>query len=188
MRIADMLIAIASWLESKDNEALLLAEYNELCMEKTAEACINAANILKEAANQIDLMEGQRKLSIAETKQLLASLSATSFGKNILKCDLFDGEDKFVEAIGTASELLNKLNTNELPEDIESTISVMAGQSGIEEIGKLANVYDVSEDKGLQKVASVMDELLLTIAADPGWAKNFKEAQKKQMEIGRAHV
>jgi len=182
MRTADMLITIASWLESKDNEALLLAEHDDLCMNKAAEGCIKAAAILRECADQVDLMEGQRKLLATDTKQLLQSIAATPFEKNILNVSFFDDEEKFAEVVGTASEVLEKLNTVELPADVETTVSVMAGQEGMEEVAKLAGVFDMSDDQKLQKVASVMDELLLTIAADPAWAKNFKEAQKKQVD------
>lgn len=182
MRTADMLIAIASWLEGKDNEALLLAEHDELCMDQVAEACIKAASVLREAADKVDLMEGQRKLLVAETEHLLQSFAATPFGKNILSVALFDGEEKFAEVVGTASELLEKLQTVELPEGVEATVGVMAGQEGLDEIAKLAGVFDKSEDEKLHKVASVMDELLLTIAVDPDWSKSFKAAQKKQID------
>jgi len=54
MRISEMLTAIASWLENPDNEALLLSEYDPACMEVVAETCLQAAQVLKLGAEQVD--------------------------------------------------------------------------------------------------------------------------------------
>ena len=105
MRIAEMLNAIASWLESPNNEALLLAEYNDDCAKVVAENCVLAAALLKNAAEQVDTMEPAPESKIT-------------------------------------------------PESIE-------------EIANLATALDQSGDPALQKQASVLDELLLTIAAPP---------------------
>jgi hypothetical protein len=105
MRIAEMLTAIASWLESPNNEALLLAEYNDDCAKVVAENCVLAAALLKNAAEQVDTIEPPSESKIT-------------------------------------------------PE-------------AIEEIANLATALDQSGDPALQKQASVLDELLLTIAAPP---------------------
>lgn len=182
MRISEMLMAIASWLESKDNEALLLSEYNEECMEKVATSCIKAADILKECADQVDLMEDKRRLSIAETKQLLQTFSATPFKDNVLTVSLFDGDDKLVAVIASSEEVISELAKIELPADITATVAITAGNDGIEEISKMAGVFDGSEDEGLKKQAGVIDELLLTLAAPPNWIANFKAAQQKKID------
>ena len=57
MRISEMLQAIASWLESPNNEALLLAEYDETCSKIVAENCVLAAALLKNAAEQVEVVE-----------------------------------------------------------------------------------------------------------------------------------
>jgi hypothetical protein len=105
MRISEMLSAIASWLESPNNEAVLLAEYHEGSMKVVAESCVLAAALLKNAAEQVSEMEP--------------------------------------------------------PE--ESKITPQA----IEEIAALAAAFDASGDPALKKQASVLDELLLSIAAPP---------------------
>jgi hypothetical protein len=57
MRVAELLNAIANWLESPQNEALLLAEYDDECLEKTADACVSAALVLRVAAHETDQIE-----------------------------------------------------------------------------------------------------------------------------------
>lgn len=101
-----MLQSIASWLESPNNEALLLAETNEECMKVVAENCILAAALLKNAAIEVDAIEPLEESKIT-------------------------------------------------PE-------------AIEDLANLASAFDASGDPALKKQASVIDELLLTIASPPG--------------------
>jgi len=120
MRTSELLNAIASWLESPDNEAILLAEDNEKSMQIVAESCVLAAQLLKSAADEVDLIEP--------------------------------------------------------PEE-----SVITPQS-IEETATLASTFDASGDPQLKRVASVLDELLLTIAAPPGAASDKKAAENGRLE------
>lgn len=120
MRISEMLYAIASWLESPNNEALLLSEYDESCMKVVAESCVLASALLKNAADQVDSIEP--------------------------------------------------------PE--ESKITPQA----IEELAALANAFDASGDPALKKQASVLDELLLTIAAPANSAAARKAAEERRFE------
>jgi hypothetical protein len=105
MRISEMLNAIASWLESPDNEALLLAEYDDDCAKVVAESCVGAAQLLKNAADTVDQIE-------------------------------------------PAAE------SNLTPESLD-------------QLAQIAEAFDFSGDENLQKQASVIDELLLTIASPP---------------------
>jgi len=57
MRISEMLNAIASWLESPDNEAILLAEYDEDCLEIVANSCVEAADLLRITAETVEDLE-----------------------------------------------------------------------------------------------------------------------------------
>jgi hypothetical protein len=57
MRISEMLQAIASWLESPDNEAILLAENDDECLKIVAESCVQAAALLKITAETVDDIE-----------------------------------------------------------------------------------------------------------------------------------
>lgn len=120
MRIAEMLNAMAAWLESPTNEALLLAEENEECMKVVAESCVLAAALLKQAAEEVETMEPAEPSKITE------------------------------ESIG--------------------------------EIANLAAALDSSGDPKLQKQASVLDELLLTIAAPPGALADKRAADDYRIE------
>ena len=105
MRIAELLHAMAAWLESPDNEALLLAEYDDECSKVVAENCVLAAALLKNAAEQVADIEPPPE-------------------------------------------------SNLTPESIEG-------------LANIAAAFDASGDPALKKQASVIDELLLTIAAPP---------------------
>jgi hypothetical protein len=120
MRIAEMLNAMAAWLESPTNEALLLAEENENCMKVVAESCVLAAALLKKAADEVDGLEPTEPSKIT-------------------------------------------------PESIE-------------ELANLATALDSSEDPQLRKQASVLDELLLTIASPPGALADKKAADDYRIE------
>ncbi len=106
MKISEMLYAIASWLESPNNEALLLAEDNQDCAQIVAENCVLAAELLKNAAEQVNGLE-------------------------------------------PASE---------------SHITL----ENLQDLANLATAFDNSGDEKLKKQASLIDELLLTVAASPG--------------------
>jgi len=79
MRISEMLNAIASWLESPDNEAVLLAEYDEECLGIVAKSCVEAAALLKITANTVEDIEPPPETSI--TPQSIDELAqiATAF-------------------------------------------------------------------------------------------------------------
>lgn len=120
MRIAEMLNAVASWLESPNNEAMMLAEDNEKCLKIVAESCVLAAALFKSAADEVDAIE-------PPTPSVLT------------------------------------------PESIEGIID-------------LANALDASDDANLKKHASVLDELLLSIAAPPGALAEIRSAENKRIE------
>lgn len=120
MRISDMLKAIASWLESPDNEAILLSEYDEESLKITASACVRAADILKKGAEEVEMVEPKEDSLIDEEK--------------------------------------------------------------IEEIAGIAEAFDRSGDEDLKRTASVLDEILLTIGANPSELEKIKEAQDSKIE------
>jgi len=68
MRVSELLTAIASWLESPENEALMLAEYDDKCLEAVAETCCAAAEILRMGAEQADLIEPPTETSLTPEK------------------------------------------------------------------------------------------------------------------------
>ncbi len=121
-----MLYAIASWLENPNNEALLLAEYDDECLKVVAESCVSAAQTLKVAADQVDRIEPPAE-------------------------------------------------------------SVINAES-IEDLANLASALDSSDDPNLKKQASVIDELLLTIAANPEVLSEKRAASDKKIdEIARKY-
>jgi hypothetical protein len=120
MRIAELLNAMASWLESPNNEALLLAEADEKCMRVVAESCVLAAELLKKAADEVDVLESPSE-------------------------------------------------------------SIITSES-IEETAALANALDASGDPQLKRMASVLDELLLTVAAPPNAYAERKDLQDQRAE------
>ena len=120
MRISEMLNCIASWLESPDNEALLLAEYDDECLQVVAESCVEAAAALKVAANKVDEIEP--------------------------------------------------------PEESKIT------SESIEGLANIATAFDSSGDPELKKQASVIDELLLTIAAPPNALSEKRAAEEKKID------
>jgi hypothetical protein len=115
-----MLHAMASWLESPDNEAILLAEYDEECLKVVATSCVEAAHALKKAAEEVDAIEPPEESLLT-------------------------------------------------PESIEG-------------LANIAAAFDASDDDGLRKQASVIDELLLTIAATPEVVSDKKAAQFNRLE------
>ena len=120
MRISELLTAMASWLESPNNEALLLAETDDHCMKVVAESCVLAAELLKRAAEEVDAIEPPAE-------------------------------------------------------------SVITPQS-IDETAVLAAALDNSDDPQLKRIASVLDELLLTIASPPGALAEKKAAENDHLE------
>lgn len=72
-----------------------------------------------------------------------------------------------------ASELLVKS-----PNDIS--------EEGIDELAAIAQAFDESDDELLQKQASVLDELLLTIGANPKALTAFKKAENDELSRLRA--
>lgn len=120
MRTAELLNAMAAWLESPNNEAMLLAEADEQTLQVVVESCVLAAELLKKAADEVDAME-------------------------------------------------------------PPTESVITPES-IEETAALAAALDATNDPQLKKMASVLDELLLTIAAPPGAMADKKAAENGRLE------
>ena len=118
MRTAELLNAMAAWLASPNNEAMLLAEADEKCMQVVAESCVLAAELLKRAANEVDSIEPPSESLIT-------------------------------------------------PESIEETAA-------------LAAAFDGSDDPQLKKMASVLDELLLSIAAPPNAYAERKDLQEQR--------
>lgn len=120
MRISELLLSIASWLESPENEAILLSEYDDSCMKVVANSLVEAAHVIKKGAAEVDALEP-------------------------------------VEPSGLT------------PESLE----ILAG---------MANNLDSKDDPDFRKLASVLDELLLTIATPPNAYKEKLAASDARLD------
>lgn len=120
MKISEMLITIANWLESPNNEAILLSEQDDHCLEIVAGSCVDAANSLRKAAEQVENIEPEEESNIT-------------------------------------------------PESLEG-------------LAEIATAFDESNDPMLKKQASLIDELLLTIATSPKILTEKKAADDKRIE------
>lgn len=120
MKISDMLVTIANWLESPNNEAILLSEQDEDCLHIVANSCVEAASCLRKAAEQVEMVEPAEESNIT-------------------------------------------------PESIDG-------------LAEIATAFDESNDPMLKKQASLIDELLLTIATSPKILTEKKAAEDKRIE------
>ncbi len=120
MRISEMLQAMASWLEDPNNEAFLIAEYDDECLRVVAESCVAAAALLKKAANKVD----------------------------------------------------------EIEPEVESVIT----PDSLDRLAAIAAAFDESGDPELMAQASVIDELLLTVATPPNVLNGKRAADDKRIE------
>ena len=120
MRTSELLFSIAKWLESPDNEAMLLAEDNDESLKVVAESCVLSAQLLRQAAEEVDSIE-------------------------------------------------------------PPTPSLITPESVVE-MADLAFALDASGDPALMKQASVLDELLLTIASKPGEFGARKDLAESRIE------
>ena len=123
MRVSEMLTAIAAWLESPENEALMLAEHDDECLTVAAQACVEAAFILRAGAEEVETIE------------------------------------PVIESVITAEAL--------------------------DELAELATSFDESDDERLKRTASVLDEILLTIAAPQSSLSELKKAQDRKIDTLR---
>ncbi len=57
MRVSELLLAMAEDLESENNEALMLAEYDDASLDKTATGLVQAAALLRKTADELDEIE-----------------------------------------------------------------------------------------------------------------------------------
>jgi hypothetical protein len=123
MRIAELMTAVAAWLEDPNNEMMLLSEYDEDCLKVVAASCLEAAETLKKAASDIEVLEPVEESNLTE--------------------------------------------------------------SSLNELAELATAFDASDDENLKKQASVIDELLLTIASPPdalGMRKDLLENRIEELK------
>ena len=159
MRTAEMLQAIASWLESPNNEALLLSEQDNKCMKVVAESCVLAAALLKNAAEEVDRLEPPEPSKITpEAVEDLAALAAA-----------FDasGDAALKKQAGVLDELLLSIaappnayaNMKEASEDRMQTLvnKYQNPRKDLYETNKLAEVEKAIDASGMTKTYRVLE-------------------------------
>lgn len=183
MRVAKLLTAIANWLESPQNEALLLAEYDDECLEKVAEACAGAALVLRAGAFEADQIEPTKTYRAwiikgnqetgdmadkAHTDIVFKANNNKDAGEraNKLLADMNLGPDYFVISIDMVKD------------DTQSSMTPEA----LDNLNSIITAFDRSGDDDLQKTASALDELLL-IATPPSWISSYKQAQQDRLDV-----
>lgn len=103
------------------------------------------------------------------------------------------------ELMQTAEKYLNNDSLNEFSgellyagDNIKKALEIfvhnaeMVNEQDIDELGALAQALDETGDPVLMKQASVLDEILITIGADPKAQAAFKKAQDDEIERLRA--
>lgn len=124
MRISDMLNAIASWLESPDNEALLLSEYDDASMEITAKACVEAAAALRKGAEQVELTEPEHDSNLTEDSIEEIATLASAFDQS--------GDANLKRTASVLDQILLTIGTN----SSALTKSKLAAENRIEDLKK----------------------------------------------------
>lgn len=156
MKTSDFLKSLASWLESPSNEAMLLAEENNQNLKMVAEALVSSAEILKIAAEELEYLDEGDLTPAQERKEL--------------------------ENLPSDYEVCSECGFDHSYEPVEAHKAHNREASELEAMAALASAFDSSDDPVLQKQAAILDELLLTVAANPQDIQNIKMAQSKKID------
>lgn len=123
MRISEILVAIASWLESPENEAMLLSEYDDKCLESVASSCIKAAAILKAGAEEVEQLEPKEEDDVTtdsiETLAEVANALDASNDENLKKSA--SELDKILKLFAADDSVKKNLNVNEKLHELNKT-------------------------------------------------------------------
>lgn len=151
---------LAKELENPDSDFVLASEHNENILNIVTLALVSAASILKTAAKEILPLEPSIEADDLEELSLVASE--------------FDGDEELSKYSDSIDNLLNLVGEKrDLSEDLNNA-------------AQLAEALDNSGDDKLAKIASVLDEILLTIGAPKGSVNNIKSADDAEVEKLRA--
>ena len=150
-----LLEKLASDLTNPDNEIILSVEHDQDLLNIVSFALVKAAAVLKEAA--IEVLKLEPAIDSDDLEEL--SMVAASF----------DGDEKMSKYSDSIDNVLNMLNKTD---DTNSII----------DIANLATALDQSGDDKLSKVASVLDEILLTIGSPKGSNYTFKAAEEAELD------
>jgi len=200
MKVTPILKKIAEYLENPNNEAISNSEDSDHKLVITTNACIQAALILKKAADELEDIELGESLPedystcgdcgydhsyepIESSKWHLAhptkSDSEAELGDDIrFRAGLDDNSDEFDEDMRENSMDPEVESADEFEEE-----DMFAGASvqNIQDLGEISRAFEKSSDPNLRKQAALFDELLLTIAAPKNWLQEKRAAESERI-------
>lgn len=156
-KVSILLEQLAKQFASPDNEILKAAEENEYMLERVAGALIDCAHVLSNAS--MDVLKYEPHIDAEALDEIAAVASELDNDSDL---------SKYSDSIDNVLELLGRKESN-ISVDLENTAN-------------LATALDNSGDDGLEKLASVLDEILLTIGAPKGENYNFKAAEEAELD------
>lgn len=151
-----LLEKLAEQLSDPNNEIFIAAEHNDYALDVVSLCMTKCAEVLGEAKDILDKFDRIDENGLDEIVQVASELEKDS--------DL----SKYADSIDNVLELLGKKEFD-LNNDLENTAN-------------LAMAFDNSGDDGLEKIASVLDEILLTIGAPKESNYTFKAAEEAELE------
>ena len=155
-KVSILLENLAKHFASPDNEILKEAENDENILHIVASAFVNCAHELSNAS--MDVLKFEPHIDAEDLTELAAV------------AEDFDKDEELTKYSDSIDNILNLLSKKEnLDDDLDNA-------------AKLASVLDNSGDDKLQKIASVLDEILLTIGAPKGAVQNIKSAEEAEIE------
>jgi hypothetical protein len=171
IRTAEMLNAIADWLDSEDNEALIASEHDDKCLQITAQGLVSAAKALRKTASEVDAVEvaPEDVFTFADLEEMatIASEFDSSEDENIRKkAAMIDDvimiiaadPRKFVEqkivAAGKIQEYRNELRKarERMKKSEEERKGELARINRLDEVEKIldkSDVYKIDEESKL---------------------------------------
>lgn len=208
MKVTPILKKIAEYLENPNNEAIHNSEDSDDKLIITTNACIQAALILKKAADELEDIELGESLPedystcgdcgydhsyepIEAGKWHLANPSTKG------KEDVESQDDiRFREGLDDNSDEFDRdMRDNLMDPDVDDVDSEGSGDTSFEEddmfsgasvqnikdLGEISRAFENSSDPNLRKQAALFDELLLTIAAPKNWLQEKKAAESERI-------
>lgn len=199
--VYNILMSFAESLENENNDAMVAADKNDETLAITAEICAQAAMILRNGAEEVKYTEQSVCENCGAQKEVEVE-HLCEHKENCCKdceCDL--SECKCVDLDGCkycldcAKKQLEKLESETPEETQEQELATEA--SRIEELVKLANMLDATEDPELIKKASVLDALLQTMVSpnkkkdknkEASYIKEIQDRIKKGLPVSEAAI
>ena len=155
-KTSELLEKLSKELSDPDNEILKSADGNEQILNIVAGALISCAQTLSSAS--IEIIKFESKVDDNDLDDLVSVANE------------LDGDEETSKYSNSVDNLLNILGKKDnLEEDLDNA-------------AKLASILDQSEDVSLAKVASVLDEILLSIGANKNAIQTIKSAEESEIE------